>query len=270
MGYERFNKIINNIDIEFSLFKHPLINTEHCIDQMSEEHSHNLKDGDIVIDIGANHGMNSLIYASKVGPNGRVYSFEASPNIFKHLEENVSRNKNLNITSINKAITEEDGDYTFHYVDPCINGGFASETDSGIGSCGHYQPVEVQGVNLIKWMNENLSRQERNRISFIKIDTEGYDFKIIRSIKNLLSDSSRDIRPVVDFEFFTKVSEGEVLEIISTFNDVDYLIFYKMGISSKLLNLDLLIHNHNYKRVFSVLSGFDCVAYPIEQIFKKQ
>ena len=269
MKYKRLNKIINNIDIEFSIFEHPLINEPDFIKDISEQHSDHLKDGEIVIDIGANHGTNSLIYASKVGPNGRVYSFEASPKIFKHLEENVSRNKNLNITSLNKAITEEDGDYTFHYVDPCINGGFASETDSGIGSCGHCKPLEVQGVNLIKWINENLSREEQNRISFIKIDTEGYDFKIIKSIKYFLNDSSRDIRPVVNFEFFTTVSEREVLEIISTFNDLDYLIFYKRGASSKLSHLDSLIHKHNYKRVFSILNGFDCVAYPIEQVLTK-
>ena len=269
MKYKRLNKIINNVDIEFSIFEHPLINEPDFMKDISEQHSDHLKDGDIVIDIGANHGFNSLIYASKVGSNGRVYSFEASPYIFKHLDENASRNKNLNVTPINKAITEEDGDYTFHYVHPCINGGFASETDSGIGSCGHSQPVEVQGVNLIKWINKNLSREERNRISFIKIDAEGYDLKIIKSIKHLLNDHSRDIRPVLNFEFFTMVSEREILEIISTFNDLEYLIFYKEGASSKLLNSNVLIHKDNYKKVFSLVRGFDCVAFPIEQFFKK-
>jgi len=270
MEYQRFNKKINDIDVEFSLLNHPLINIRDCLKDMSEKHSDCLKDGDIVIDIGANHGTYSLIYASKIGSNGRVYSFEASPNIFKQLEENVSRNKKLNITPINKAVTEKKGNYTFHYVDSFVNGGFASETDSGIGACGHSQPVEVEGVNLIEWINENLSEEERARISLVKIDAEGYDLKIIRSIKDILKDSYGDIRPVVQFEFFTAISEKEVVDIISTFNDLRYILLYKKDFSTKLLNLDLLIHQYNYKRVFSTVSGFDCIAYPIEQILTKK
>ena len=264
MEFHRINKNINGVDLEFSIVKHPLINLEDVRKDLFEEMSEHLNVDDIVIDIGANHGVNALIYASKLGLRGKVYSFEASPNIFKYLEENCRRNQNLNITPINRAITEKDGDYTFHYVDASINGGFASETDAGIGACGHSQPVEVKGVNLCGWINKNLSEEESNRIKFIKIDAEGYDLKIIKSIKDILF----KCRPIVQFEFFTDTSEREALEFINTFNELNYAVFYKAEESCKLSSLNFLMHKHNIIKLYTNRVGFDCVAYPVEQVLQ--
>ncbi len=203
MQFHRINKEINGIDLEFSIVKHPLINLKDLKEDFFEDMSEHLNADDIVIDIGANHGHNSLIYASKLGSKGKVYSFEASPNIFKYLEENCKRNQNLNITPINRAITEKDGDYTFHYVDASINGGFASETDAGIGACSHNQPVEVKGVNLCGWIKKNLSKEESSRVRFIKIDAEGYDLSIKhisepkRLRRNSYADFSLNIKKII-------------------------------------------------------------------------
>lgn len=264
MQFHRINKEINGIDLEFSIVKHPLINLKDLKEDFFEDMSEHLNADDIVIDIGANHGHNSLIYASKLGSKGKVYSFEASPNIFKYLEENCKRNQNLNITPINRAITEKDGDYTFHYVDASINGGFASETDAGIGACSHNQPVEVKGVNLCGWIKKNLSKEESSRVRFIKIDAEGYDLKIIKSIKDILF----KCRPVVQFEFFTHTSEREALELIDTFNELNYAVFYKGEKSCKLSSLNFLMHSHNIIKLYTNRVGFDCVAYPVEQVLQ--
>ena len=45
-------------------------------------------EGDIVIDVGANIGYYTLLFAKLVGPTGHVYSFEASPKNCKILQKN--------------------------------------------------------------------------------------------------------------------------------------------------------------------------------------
>jgi len=48
-----------------------------------------LRDGDVVVDLGANHGYYSLLAAGIVGPRGRVHAFEANPRTFSNLMRSV-------------------------------------------------------------------------------------------------------------------------------------------------------------------------------------
>ena len=48
--------------------------------------------GDVVLDIGAHIGLFTVVTARLVGPTGRVYSFEPTPNTRKTLERTVRLN----------------------------------------------------------------------------------------------------------------------------------------------------------------------------------
>jgi hypothetical protein len=52
-----------------------------------------LRNGDVVIDIGANVGTLTLTAAHLVGASGKVFSIEAHPVIFIYLKDNVALNK---------------------------------------------------------------------------------------------------------------------------------------------------------------------------------
>ena len=56
-----------------------------------------VKEGDIVIDIGANIGYFTLLFAKLVGPAGKVYSFEPEPSNFSILKKNVKVNEYRNV-----------------------------------------------------------------------------------------------------------------------------------------------------------------------------
>ena len=47
--------------------------------------------GDLAIDVGANIGYTTSILGVRVGPKGRVHSFEPHPEVFQSLSENVAR-----------------------------------------------------------------------------------------------------------------------------------------------------------------------------------
>jgi len=66
----------------------------------------------LIIDGGSNVGM-SILYFKSVYPEARIIGFEPDPNIFRLLEENVSRNKLKHVTLVNAGLGAESGTTTF-------------------------------------------------------------------------------------------------------------------------------------------------------------
>lgn len=62
-----------------------------------------LREGDTMLDIGANVGFFSLLGAMRVGSKGQVRSFEPIPSVRARLEANVALNKLANVTISNEA-----------------------------------------------------------------------------------------------------------------------------------------------------------------------
>ena len=56
--------------------------------------------GDTAIDVGANIGYMSLVFALSVGPQGRVFSFEPCPAVLPILSMNVNNWKSLQLAPI--------------------------------------------------------------------------------------------------------------------------------------------------------------------------
>ena len=65
--------------------------------------------GDTVLDIGAHLGWESIYYAGKVGPRGRVIAVEANPIMFGYLERSIKLNNYHNVTCLNFAIAGSAG-----------------------------------------------------------------------------------------------------------------------------------------------------------------
>ena len=63
-----------------------------------------LKKGDVFIDIGANIGTTTLEASKKIGVDGKIFSFEPNPRIFKFLQGNILLNKCKNVQSFNFAL----------------------------------------------------------------------------------------------------------------------------------------------------------------------
>ena len=82
---------------------------------VNQQHSHSgdeaenfiwnyLKKGDVFIDIGANIGTTTLEASKKIGVDGKIFSFEPNPRIFKFLQGNILLNKCKNVQSFNFAL----------------------------------------------------------------------------------------------------------------------------------------------------------------------
>ena len=260
---EKFN--LGKYKFEYAHWSHPYVNKKKfTLDELKTQTTY-LKEGDIVIDIGAFSGDTPILYANAVGKTGKVISFESNPHAYEVLKVNADLNPHLNIIPINKAITEKTGKYTFHYSDKDFcNGGFASEIDEGIGATGHVVPLEVEGVNLTEWVKANLTPEEVSKISFIKTDTEGYDYKIFRSNLNLF----KEIRPIIEAELYPALSLREVNLFYDILREMEYKPFKQnKGRNCSLDSLTYPLDKSGFINTFqNIRSGEDIVAYPDELI----
>lgn len=208
----------------------PIVLTQNMVDFFKQF----IKKGDLVIDIGANIGDTTVPMALATGPTGITLGFDPNPYVFKILEKNATLNKGKqNIVPLPYAITVKEEE--FYYVSSeasFSNGGIAPAKDSKHGKFFHNE--KIKGINLKSFLEEKYS-DKINKLSFIKIDTEGYDKEIIKSIADLLA----SYKPTLVAESFGKSTNEEKLELYDVIKKLDYELFYfeDFDIDSKVIKL---------------------------------
>lgn len=134
-----------------------------------------LKDGDVVVDVGANIGYYALMEAKLVGDEGAVYAIEPVPRNFKLLEKNVSINKYRSIELYHHAIGDYDGKSTM-YISPLSNW-HAMNDISGTG-----KTIEVDVFKLDTFL------KDKPYPSLIRMDVEGFEYQILQGLKDTLAE----------------------------------------------------------------------------------
>jgi len=199
--------------------------------------------GDFCIDIGAHTGDSAIPLALAAGPNGCVLALEPNPFVYHVLEKTARANyPELNIVTMMAAATEEDGPIQFEYSDSgYCNGG----RHAGMSTLqhGHMFKLEVTGINLAHELETDFSLL-LPKLKFIKIDTEGYDLYVIKSLSKILL----KYRPYVKCEVFKKTSAEYRVKLFSFFLENNYEIHLVNGADTRkqqqLTLDDVDIQNH--------------------------
>jgi FkbM family methyltransferase len=85
----------------------PAVFTEHVRD--TALYAYTPKDGDVVFDVGAGNGQETLLFSRLVGPSGRVVSIEAHPRTYQRVFELCNANALANVTPLQVATADHDG-----------------------------------------------------------------------------------------------------------------------------------------------------------------
>lgn len=207
--------------IDFANWSNPLTSDVVIRDIYIDFFKQFLKEGDLTIDIGANIGHMTVAMGLVCGKSGLTLAFDPNPFVFNVLSENVKLNTDkTNIKAFNVAITTEEADYYYNSSEASFNnGGISKEPNGNHGKYALSQ--KIKGINLEKFLKENFENQMAN-LKLIKIDTEGYDKEIIKSISNLIT----TYYPVVISECFGKTTPEERFEHFELLKSKGYNLFH--------------------------------------------
>lgn len=147
-----------------------------------------LSSGDIALDVGANVGYISAFMASCVGKSGEVHGFEPLPECFGRLEALRSLNPGFHFFFNQMALGEASGWLPISY-DPKGNARNATlvptKSDAGL--------MKVHVKRLDQYIAEQIPLPQRIRL--IKIDTEGFEFPVLRGLEGFFA--SAVCRPLI-------------------------------------------------------------------------
>lgn len=146
-----------------------------------------IKKGDVVLDIGANIGYYTLIFAKLVGEEGKVFAFEPDPYNFALLKKNVETNDYKNVVLVQKAVSNKTGRIKL----------FLCEDNKGdnriYNSHDGRQSIEIEAIRLDDYF-ENYN----GKIDFIKMDIQGAEGGAIQGMSNLLEEN-KNVKIISEF-----------------------------------------------------------------------
>lgn len=207
--------------IKFANWDNPLVEKKIISKDSIEFFKKFLSEGDLAIDIGANIGIMTVQMAIATGKQGMTIGFDPNPYVYEILTENIKLNPDItNIVIHNLAITEEEQEFYYHSSEASFNNGGISMNE--VSRHGKFSlKTKVKGVNLEAFLKAQYP-DNINNLKLIKIDTEGYDKEIIRSILNLL----KQYKPVVISECFGKSKPEERFEQFNLLKSAGYSLYY--------------------------------------------
>ncbi len=133
-----------------------------------------LQPGQVVVDIGANIGLFSLMAAELVGPRGSVIAYEPHPDTFRELRDNIDRNGYTNVQTVPCALSDTTGVLRMNvFTDRDLNS-VALKADIGV--------IEVPARTL----DDSLEELGIQRCDLIKMDIEGAEWFALRGIDRTL------------------------------------------------------------------------------------
>jgi FkbM family methyltransferase len=190
----------------------------------------------IIFDVGANKGeyTKKLI---KYCPNSQYYCFEPNKNTFKKLKHSLDKHNNINL--YNLGLGEKEAlDFLYSPTND-INSTLSSNNNIFNDSI----KQEVKNTTIDNFLHDN----NINQIDFLKIDTEGTEFNILKGAINTIKNQKVNI---IQFEFnhmnrFSKTFMKDFIKILE-----DYTLFRLLP--NSFLELD----SHNYKPVHLELFGY--------------
>ena len=139
-----------------------------------------------MFDIGAHHGLYTILASKAVGAEGCVYAFEPSPRERALLKRNLGLNRAKNVKIHSVALGRESGKATLHLVDG---------TEDGCNSLRAPNvkqptiPVEVQ----VQPLDDFLRHVGIEGIDFAKLDVEGAELSVLQGAENLFRSPQRPV-----------------------------------------------------------------------------
>lgn len=197
-----------------------------------------LESGDSVVDVGANRGAFALYAAHRVGRSGKVTCFEANPACIPLITRCLERNALANVEIKAVGLSDAEGELTLTV--PNSKPGEASFGQSAYGA------RETHAVKVRVAPGDSLLTEHHPDL--IKIDVEGFECRVIRGMKQLITTA----KPLIVTELVSAhlarcgSSKQELVRLLDSYGYTGYRI--------------CLSRSHRTWKLTSLESSDDCDA----------
>lgn len=211
------------------------INTDLFINGVREPHATRwtqriLQKDWVVVDIGANVGYYALMEA-RAGVK-KVFAIEPDPTNFKRLLLNIELNGYNNVCPNRLAVGDREGVAGFELAKASNWHRIAS---SGFGD------IEVRMMTLDEFAEKVIYQAVMPRIDYVRMDTEGYEVRILKGMDRVLRKFKPDLFIEVHRDLLKDYgsSQEEVLEMLAGYGYgiSKSFILAKEGPTGKLVDL---------------------------------
>lgn len=151
-----------------------------------------IKEGMVVIDIGANLGYFTRLFSDLVGPSGKVYAFEPDEDNWEYLTKNTATRANVFLYK--QAISNVDDTIDFYHV----TGMTGTHTTLPVADS------EKRNV-LAKKLDSFLATNGIEHVDVVKIDVEGAEEFVFEGMAQTFSQNPS---PIVVFEYTPDTSKA--------------------------------------------------------------
>ena len=140
--------------------------------------------GDVFLDVGANIGIFTILAALLVGEKGKVMAFEPEAHNFALLEGNIGVNHLTNVAAFKSALGEENSKGQL-FVDRPAASLMPSDQPPREGEA-------TESVEIVKG-DDFLQAQGLPYPRIVKIDVEGFEYKVLRGLRATLSTPATEL-----------------------------------------------------------------------------
>lgn len=171
----------------------------------------NTKSGGVCIDIGANIGHHTIVMSQSVGDNGKVYAYEPIPRIKEQLDNSILLNEIENVETIQIALSDKEEIKDLNICEENIG------SSSLVNQTSDAEKITIQ--------TKTLDSYHYDKVDFIKIDVEGFEYNVLLGAKETIARCTPSI--VIEYSplyyRLNKLSHSK--DILSFFRKHDYRIF---------------------------------------------
>ena len=136
------------------------------------------------MDLGAHTGEYTLLAAHAVGPQGKVHSFEAQPDLCQLVQQNVQRNQLHHRTHVNCAAICDQPDQQLAFRVPAERSGASIRPRQAHAHSPAEAVIHVPATTLDHYISQHLAPDQH--VHLIKMDIEGAEPLALRGAATLL------------------------------------------------------------------------------------
>ena len=210
--------------------------------EISEEENHIYreicKEGDVVVEVGANIGAHTLPISSFIGTEGKLFCYEPQRIVFQTLNANLALNSITNTRTFQAGVGEKNGFIVVPEIDYASQGNF--------GGVSLHKHQKGENVHLFT-LDTHL---KLSSLKLLKIDVEGMEIDVLKGAKETIALH----QPIIYCENDRKDKAEELVRLLWSYG---YEVYWHLP---KLYNKDN--YNQNDTDIFQNIVSKNLFCLP--------